>query len=133
PRSLERILYFAQFIITWVDEEGKNRIRDQVREELDRQLGDVDARANEELGEIETKLNEEIAKLTERQESELNEKQEERTQAVAELTREAQAIEQQLRDLQGQAALSDIMLEGTVVVHQDAAINEFTIGEFEEL
>jgi DNA-directed RNA polymerase subunit beta' len=37
PRSLERVLYFAQFIVTSVDEHAKKRALDHLREEMERE------------------------------------------------------------------------------------------------
>src|SRR5579883_903473 len=48
PRSLERVLYFAQYIITGVDEEARTRILDQLRAQIESETAER-ARATEEI------------------------------------------------------------------------------------
>src|SRR5690606_23919012 len=52
PRNLERVLYFAQYMITEVDEEAKQfeiaRLKDEIARVIEERLG-ADARRREEL------------------------------------------------------------------------------------
>ncbi|RLC94222.1 MAG: DNA-directed RNA polymerase subunit beta' [Chloroflexi bacterium] len=49
PRSLERVIYFAQYIITSVDETGKNELIDQMREERHKLFDNQDVDADERM------------------------------------------------------------------------------------
>ena len=43
PKDLEKVLYYACNIITWVDEEAREEDADELREELEQSLLDIDA------------------------------------------------------------------------------------------
>src|SRR6187549_4280771 len=65
PRNLERILYFALYISTWVDEDARQRLLQQLDEEAEGRGG----RAGKGLTELEDKLRAELNRETD----ELNE------------------------------------------------------------
>ncbi len=52
PRNLERILYFALYIVTWVDEDARTRLLQQLDEEAEGRGG----RAGKDLAEMEDQL-----------------------------------------------------------------------------
>jgi DNA-directed RNA polymerase subunit beta' len=64
PKELEKILYFAASIVTWVDQEARWRdipvLRDQMQEELDR----LRAEENERVGELRTSREARLQYLT---------------------------------------------------------------------
>ena len=64
PKELEKILYFAASIVTWVDQEARWRdipvLREQMQEELDR----LRAEENERVGELRTSREARLAYLT---------------------------------------------------------------------
>ena len=53
PRSLERVLYFAQFIVTEVDEDVRKQALEQLRKEMDDAVDQSEAENSERIGEIE--------------------------------------------------------------------------------
>ena len=63
PRSLERVLYFAQHIITYVDEEAKERAVERLHEEMERESLEREKQYVERITEIELARDEAIAKL----------------------------------------------------------------------
>jgi DNA-directed RNA polymerase subunit beta' len=99
PRNLERILYFALYIITWVDEDARKRALQQLEEEAEGRGG----RAGRELNDLEDQLRGEINRSTD----ELNEAlatrraelEEQRTQRTAELVEAQQQTQAALAAL----------------------------------
>ncbi len=100
PRNLERILYFALYITTWVDEDARQRLLQQLDEEAEGRGG----RAGRGLSELEDRLRSELNRETD----ELNESQkvfkagleEERTSLTAKLVeaqQEAKALVEALK------------------------------------
>src|SRR6188472_4781517 len=85
PRNLERILYFALYITTWVDEDARQRLLQQLDEEAEGRGG----RAGRGLSELEDRLraelNRETDELNEAQKAFKAEREEERTGRTAEL------------------------------------------------
>ena len=65
PRNLERILYFALYIVTWVDEDARTRLLQQLDEEAEGRGG----RAGKDLSEMEDRLRADLNRETD----ELNE------------------------------------------------------------
>ena len=70
PRNLERILYFALYIITWVDEDARQRLLQQLDEEAEgrggragRGLSEMEDRLRAELNRETDELNDEPARL----------------------------------------------------------------------
>src|SRR5690606_21027368 len=63
PRNLERVLYFASYLITEVDEEKRDaRIR-EVYEELEAELEELDRELEERLGEVTAQVEAELENL----------------------------------------------------------------------
>lgn len=129
-RNLDRVLYFAQYVITDVNEDARNRALGRIDKELstkeremggdiqeqmqtikverDQTLGEFEARANE----INKHFDEEFARLSDR------------------LVQEAQVIQGRLDSLMGQVAPSDINFESTdtvVVARGELVTNQFTV------
>ena len=76
PRSLEKVLYFAQFIVTSVDEKARQRALDVLREDMDRDaikrekpaqdaIDELGATRDAAVAEFEAKRAEELAKVEE--------------------------------------------------------------------
>ncbi|HJX70278.1 MAG TPA: DNA-directed RNA polymerase subunit beta', partial [Dehalococcoidia bacterium] len=58
PRSLERVLYFAQYIITQVDEAAKQRAIQQVQEEIHREIAQREELTRERIKELKETIKE---------------------------------------------------------------------------
>jgi DNA-directed RNA polymerase subunit beta' len=115
-RNLDRVLYFAQYVITHVDEDARQRAIKRLEEEL----AEAELRLEEE---IQAKVNEEtegaqqrVAEL-EAQLAVLNETYDEKlATATDEAIHEAQVIQNRLENLEGSAAPEEIMLGDTLIV-----------------
>jgi len=70
PRSLERVLYFAQFIITEVDENARKRTLDHLREEMEREAARREKEHTDKIEAIEAARDEAIAALDLRRDEE---------------------------------------------------------------
>ena len=99
PRSLERVLYFAQYIVTSIDDDARQRAIDGLREEMDREMAideeqrpesasttAVEASSSEAIDRLEAKRSTDMVKLETRLEkglSALNKKAENLEKAIA--------------------------------------------------
>jgi len=109
-RNLDRVLYFAQYVVTQVDDEARQRALTRLDEELHEAEVQLEAEAEERINQATvdstTRLNE-----LELQLAELIETFDERlTEATDRVVREAKLIEQRLSNLQGSAASEAIAL-----------------------
>jgi DNA-directed RNA polymerase subunit beta' len=112
PRNLERILYFALYITTWVDEDARTRLLQQLDEEAEGRGG----RAGRGLSELEDRLRADLNRDTD----ELNEglvqfkrdREEERTSRTGELVEKQQETKALIDALSG-ASEDAIVFEPT--------------------
>ncbi len=113
PRNLERILYFALYIVTWVDEDARARLLQQLDEEAEGRGG----RGGKALSEMEDSLRSELNKSTDELNVALTEfkrgLEEERTNVTAKLVEAQQAVDAQMKDLGKEAATEPIVFEPT--------------------
>ncbi len=118
PRNLERILYFALYIVTWVDEDARARLLQQLDEEATGRGG----RGGKVLADLEDSLRADLH----RQQDELNaglkqfkvEREEERAQRTTDLVAAQQATKAAMDALRTGSATDPIVFEptGEVVV-----------------
>ncbi len=103
PRNLERILYFALYIVTNVDEDARARLLQQLDEEAEGRGG----RAGRELTELEDRLRADLNRQTDELNQGLGqfkaEREEERTSRTAELVAAQQETKAQIDALSGAA------------------------------
>lgn len=121
-RNLDRVLYFAQYVITSVDEEAKQRALKRLEEELKEaelkletdlqsNVGDATSGAQGQLGELEDNL------------VNLNTTFDERLSAATdEVVREAKAVEQRLTNLKGEAISETLMLGDAIIANEGDVI-----------
>lgn len=117
-RNLDRVLYFAQYVITSVDEEARQRalkrleeeLADaelQLEEELQNNIGDATSGGNGRMGEVAQNL------------ADLNATFDDRLAVVTdEVVQEARSAEQKVENLRGDKATEDIQLGETVIVKE---------------
>jgi DNA-directed RNA polymerase subunit beta' len=113
PRNLERILYFALFIVTWVDEDARQRLLQQLDDEAEGRGG----RGGKTLAELEDQLRADFNRSTDELSEGLGqfkaEREEERARRTAELVAAQQETKARL-DAQGKEAAGEpIVFEST--------------------
>ncbi len=114
-RNLDRVLYFAQYVITSVDEEARQRALKRLGEELEETELKFETDIQEQINEAASEATMRVAAL-EAKLAELNASFDDRLAAATdEVVREAKAIEQRLDNLSGSAATEDILLGETVI------------------
>ncbi len=69
PRNLERILYFAQYVITSVDEEARQRAIQRKEKDLAARIAKLEAEAQEAIDALEAQRDERLEALTSQQEA----------------------------------------------------------------
>ncbi len=115
-RNLDRVLYFAQYVITQVDDEARQRALIRLDEELqEAELGlevEIQEQVEQATGEATGRLAELEAAI-----AALNASFDDRLAAATdEVVREAKAVEQRMENLQGSAASSDIKIGDITIV-----------------
>ncbi len=112
-RNLDRVLYFAQYIVTYVDEEARKkalqRLEDEITVSEREQAADINAR----IVEIKTKRDQKIAELKQKQAKLEQGYDEGIAEQLDPVIKEGQKLEKQLQDQMGEAAKKTIVFEQT--------------------
>ena len=110
-RNLDRVLYFAQYVTTSVDEEARQRALKRLDEEFALRREQLEATAKEGSAAIQAKLDEEVAKL-EAALSQIDVRFEEQRSGVTEsIMKAAQRLQGRVEDLQGKVAQAPLVFE----------------------
>ena len=114
-RNLDRVLYFAQYIVTFVDEDAKqkvlNRLEDEVADADHDEMGNLEAR----IKEIQAARDVEIQELADRK-KELEGKVDELIgQQMDPIIKEGQALEQKIQEKEGSVIRKDLVFESAEV------------------
>ena len=99
PRNLERILYFALYIVTHVDEEARQRALKALDDESEGRGGVGGQRLSELEDQLKVDVNRKRDELRAGLDATLQELEAQRTARTEEVVREAQAVEARLKEL----------------------------------
>jgi DNA-directed RNA polymerase subunit beta' len=133
PRSLERVLYFAQYIVIDIDEEARQRELAEIEHQLQSLGAESQEASLERIAQIHAQLAEKEAALRERQSSEEAVLEARRDRDIEEARAEEQALRQELTGLLNQAAPKEFSYNGQVVVQFDQMVNSDALHRLDEL
>lgn len=128
-RDLDRVLYFAQYVITHVDEDARTRALQRVREEEERQerglLGELDGRVQQILAERDAKLAE-LQQQIDAIHEHYNAEQLNLSEAV---TEEGQRLQTRIENNVGSKLNEDLVFNtaDTIIARANEAINNHHI------
>src|SRR6476620_3825030 len=119
PRNLERVLYFATYIVTEVDEDERQLQIKLVQENGERRIQEITERTHERINELQAGLQDEIAEIQASEKLSKTELDAALKNAKKEIGSQTRAIGRQLKKQMGQVATEDIVLAGAdaPVVH----------------
>jgi len=133
PRNLERVLYFAQYMITYVDEAAKRRALDHLREEMEKEAARREKEWADMLAAVETERDTEVAALKERREAELAALEEERLQSADALMKAAVDLEKKLAKAVGTLQKKAVEFDATQVVPASEVVTEAHVEALKQL
>ena len=119
-RNLDRVLYFAQYIVTFVDEEARNKALKRLEDEINVSEREVAGQINAKILEIKVSRDHKLNEL-QAQKTELQARADEQiAQRLEPVIQEGQHLERTLQDLQGKATRTAIVFSGTSIVIAEA-------------
>jgi DNA-directed RNA polymerase subunit beta' len=136
PRNLERILYFALYLVTRVDEDAKSRKIEQIREDEAARLAEIEADLREQAPDLrdamernEMQRQQEMGDLEQRLEIE-------RTKRIEQLMQGAQEMQAALLQQKGEKSKEPIVLEyaghePVVIGKKGAVVNDAMLAKME--
>src|SRR5437773_2609642 len=68
PRSLERVIYFAQYVVTWVDKDAMQRLKDEAQADHQKALDELDAKRQAHTAGQRERMNEQSVEFDRRKE-----------------------------------------------------------------
>jgi len=113
PRHLERVLYFAQFIITNVNEDARSRAIQRHERELALRLTRIDDEIQDKVDELESQKETSLAEIDAEEAEEIQELDDRINQMSSDVISQAQALQTWIQNRQGQEAEEDKSLEWT--------------------
>ncbi len=98
PRHLERVLYFAQFIITNVNEDARSRAIQRHERELEMRLARIDGEIADQLDALETELEQQLNSLDEEEQQAIQGLDERINESSSQVIQEAQSLQTWLQN-----------------------------------
>ncbi|MCZ2128081.1 MAG: DNA-directed RNA polymerase subunit beta' [Anaerolineales bacterium] len=111
-RNLDRVLYFAQYIVTYVDEDARKKALQRLEDEINVSEREQASEINNRIIEIKTKRDADIAELKQKQSALEQNYDEGIAERLDPVIREGQKLERLLQDQMGEAAKKAVAFEG---------------------
>jgi DNA-directed RNA polymerase subunit beta' len=134
-RNMDRVLYFAQYVITYVDEEGRTKALRRLDEDLTRDKTRMERSTQEKIEEIDQRLQEALDNLQHRRRQREEELEEKGTAMTDAVTNEVRAMQGRLEALAGQKAPEDLTLsfDETPMVREGETVERAHLSRPQEL
>ncbi|HCG29802.1 MAG TPA: DNA-directed RNA polymerase subunit beta', partial [Chloroflexi bacterium] len=123
PRNLERVLYFASYIITKVDLERRDAVINDIHEALEEALAEIDAELQERLGELTGQRDSEVANLTRGSQNVTSAIESQLQTDLDAVEAEAATVREWLEANQNESPAEDVTFRGDIVVRAGEAVN----------
>ena len=111
PRNLERILYFALYLITHIDEHQRERVLQQIEEEAEGKIRRLEQTISDRTGAVESRASAEIMRIRTSTEQRVRQQEEQLAGDSDALTTAASRVKEQLEDNVGKPASKDIIFK----------------------
>src|SRR5881396_3456987 len=111
PRNLERILYFALYLITHIDEHQRERVLQQIQEEAEGKIRRLEQTISDRTGAVESRASAEIMRIRTSTEQRVRQQEEQLASDSDALTTAASKVKEQLEDNVGKPASKDIIFK----------------------
>src|SRR5260370_13469740 len=113
PRNLERILYFALYVVTHIDEHQRERVMQTIEEEAEGKIRRLEQTISDRTGAIESRANAEIMRIRTSTEQKVRTQEEELAAELETLTQAAAKVKESLEESLQKAAPKDIVFKPT--------------------
>ena len=119
-RNLDRVLYFAQYVIISVDEDARQKALKRLEEEYEQHKAEIEGVAQEAITALETRLEEERDRIQEEIEAVRARFEERLASETEQLMKEAQALRKRLEERRGSTIRAPIVFKptGTVIAEK---------------
>ena len=143
PRHLERVLYFAQFIITEVNEDARSRAIQRLEKEMQMGITRLEGTAQEQIDTVEATAQSQLDELDEQEQSQISVLDERINRSSSEAISQAQRLQDWLQANLGKKAREDRKLDWvddaiisaneTVVADRERIVNDHVQERLDKL
>ena len=135
PRNLERILYFAMYVVTEINEEARDLALGGLEESVQRQLQDSDQAVSERIIELQQQRDERIAEAISTRDAERERIDQRRAQQLDELKAAEASVRGILRENAGKVLTQDVVFEptGEIIARQGQVSEDSMLDELERM
>ncbi len=132
PRNLERVLYFASYLVTNVDEEARQLAIGELNELHDATVEELRAEARAQLDTITAQVTADVGNLDEGEKSTAEDIQHRRDDAMQQLQAEFDALKETLEAQRGEGADKNYTFHGQKIVDESAVVNDDRFATLQE-
>ena len=134
-RNLDRVLYYAQYVITSVDEAARERALHRLEDEMQREIARLNREREESLAAIDDSMAERARETEVKQQSIVEEVQARRDAAIETIMSEATRLRTMLDGWRDQVAPQDVLFgsDETVVMRQDEMVTREHLAHFNKV
>jgi len=122
PRNLERVIYFAQYIVTRVDKEARERALERLDENIAAAVGQVDRQAQDRIDEIVLRIDEEAQTLAGVRDATYQMLEDQLASATDEIMNEATMLQANLQADQDRSARQGYVFGDEAIVDRGALV-----------
>jgi DNA-directed RNA polymerase subunit beta' len=133
PRNLERVLYFASYIIVEVKNEMRDATREILQEEYGKKRDNIQSQAEGKRIELSTQLTQDLGGMESAQVSTQRRIEEEYKRERDEIAGEAERLRERLEEMTGAIADEDIVFHSTTLVEEGETVNERVLDQLDEI
>jgi DNA-directed RNA polymerase subunit beta' len=123
-RDMDRVLYFAQYVVTSVDEEARQKALKRLDADLEEERKQLEAVSQEGIKALKQRLTEEETRIKEQIEAVRGKLDEELASATEQVMKEAQSLQKKIEDRQGKTIRAAFVFKptGTTVAEKGATV-----------
>ena len=113
PRQLERVLYFAQVLVTKVDEDARKRFMQRLSKETQNKVQELEDKVGAETDALQARLDKEMEALTHKTESAVQKLEDQLADKTDQVVSAAKKLENRIDEAQGTEIRKPIIFEPT--------------------
>ncbi|MCS7010660.1 MAG: DNA-directed RNA polymerase subunit beta', partial [Anaerolineales bacterium] len=132
-RNLDRVLYFAQYIVTYVDEEARQKALKRLQDEISISEREQAAAINAQIAEIKTNRDKKLALLNQRMTEIERQFDEQIASRLDPIIKEGQRLEHFLQERKGETVSSPITFGDVIIVEAGAKVEALHIAKVQKV
>ncbi|MBN1976795.1 MAG: DNA-directed RNA polymerase subunit beta' [Anaerolineae bacterium] len=121
-RDMDRVLYFAQYVVTSVDEEARQKALKRLDADLEEEQKQLEAVSQEGIKALKQRLTEEEARIKEKIEAVRAKLDEELASLTEQVMKDAQALQKKIEDRQGKTIRAPLVFKPTGTMVADKSV-----------